>query len=112
MKKRFLCFMRGLTTGMLFMGLMSCSTPKNVTYFQDLTDTIVQSPTVVPTVVKPSDKLTIVIKTKDDRLVNLFNLTLPNDRVGDGYSQYTVTPQGTIDFPVLGILQVAGMTRK
>lgn len=103
--------MRGLTTGMLFMGLMSCSTPKNVTYFQDLTDTIVQSPTVVPTVVKPSDKLTIVIKTKDDRLVNLFNLTLPNDRVGDGYSQYTVTPQGTIDFPVLGILQVAGMTR-
>lgn len=92
--------------------LSSCSTPKKVTYFQDITETVIPVSPSSPTRVEPFDKLNIVVKTRDSQLVNLFNLTLPGDRVGDGYSQYTVTKDGMIDFPVLGYLKVAGMTRE
>lgn len=111
MKNRFLRSVRNVSMGLLFIGIAGCSTPKNVTYFQDLNETVYSTPQSIQTVVEPFDKLTIIVKTKDAQLVNLFNITLPGDRVGDGYSQYTVTGAGTIDFPVLGTLKVAGMTR-
>lgn len=111
MKKGFLDTFRYTFACFLLAGLGACSTPKNVSYFQDLTETVMPVPTAIQTKVEPSDKLSIIVKSKDPRLVNLFNLTLPGDRVGDGYSQFTVSPSGTIDFPVLGTLEVAGMTR-
>ena len=111
MKKNICKPLRILLAALVIMGAASCSTPKQVTYFQDLTEDVVSTVPPVLTKVEPSDKLSIVVKTKDAQLVNLFNLTLPGDRAGDGYSEYTVTPQGTIDFPVLGTLEVAGMTR-
>lgn len=96
---------------LLLVSMASCSSPKNIAYFQDLTDAVVAVPAGARTQVEAGDKLTIVVKSKDEKLVNLFNLTLPGDRLGDGYSDYTVTPEGTIDFPVLGKLKVNGMTR-
>lgn len=111
MKKGFIHTVRCAFAGILLLGLGACTTPKNVTYFQDLTETVMPIPNIIQTKVEPSDKLSIIVKSKDPKLVNLFNLTLPGDRVGDGYSQFTVTPEGTIDFPVLGTLKVEGMTR-
>ncbi|MDE5883051.1 MAG: polysaccharide export protein [Muribaculaceae bacterium] len=111
MKKRFLQTARYIVGGILLLGLSACSTPKKVAYFQDLTEAVMPVPQAIQTKVEPSDKLSIIVKSKDPKLVNLFNLTLPGDRVGDGYSQFTVSREGTIDFPVLGTLKVAGMTR-
>lgn len=112
MGKKHLPLLRNAIMGMLLLGCAaSCTTPKNVAYFQDLTEAVIEIPGAIQTVVQPSDKMTIIVKTKDERLVNLFNITLPGDRVGDGYSEYTVSPAGTIDFPVLGTLKVEGMTR-
>ncbi len=111
MKNRFLKGITALSVSMMLLATVSCSTPKNVTYFQDLTESIQAVPSSIQLKVEPADKLRIIIKTKDAKLVNLFNLTLPGDRPGDGYSDYTVTPEGTIDFPVLGNLKVSGMTR-
>ncbi len=111
MNKTIVSTLRNIAACLLLIGVASCTTPKNVTYFQDLTETVMPAPEPVLTRVKPMDKLSIQVKTKDAQLVNLFNLTLPGDRVGEGYSDYTVTPEGTIDFPVLGELKVAGLTR-
>ena len=110
--------------------LASC-TPKNVAYFQDLTEEAIVLPSSGEIKIKPNDKLSIVVKTMDPSLSALFNLAITTDRTGDnvnlntgggtlraanyaastGISKYTVTPQGTIDFPVLGELKVEGMTR-
>ena len=53
----------------------------------------------------------------EPQLSSLFNLEIISDRVGDqnvslsGMSRYTVTPDGTIDIPVIGVVKVEGMTR-
>lgn len=102
--------------GKLLMGLMllvatGCGTPKKVTYFQDLQESVYT--TISPELIKiePNDKLSIVVKSKDPELSSIFNKTLPNDRVNTGFSDYSVDSQGMIDFPLLGELKVAGMTR-
>ncbi|MDE6577878.1 MAG: polysaccharide biosynthesis/export family protein [Muribaculaceae bacterium] len=95
----------------LTVAMTGCKTPKNVAYFQDVTENVY--PSLPPNQIKiePNDRLSIVVKTSDVRLSQLFNKTLPSDRLGEGYSDYIVTPEGMIDFPILGPLKVAGMNR-
>lgn len=128
-------FLNALRAG-LFMATAiiaaSCSTPKNITYFQDVTDNMtVENAARRDIKVEPDDKLSIIVNSKDPALANLFNLGVYSNRLGqvsptsgtgtvlmdyslpnsEGISTYTVTPEGNIDFPVLGKLHVAGMTR-
>ncbi len=112
--------------------LSSCKTPKNVAYFQDLDDTVITQLVQPQQIrVQPDDKLSIVVSSKDPALAAIFNLPIITNRAGqassvsgtgttlrtyngsstDGISNYTVSPEGTIDFPVLGILKIEGMTR-
>lgn len=111
--------------------LSGCHTPKNVAYFQDETvDVIPLTQNSGQIKIMPHDKLSIVVKSKDPSLSGLFNLTVTTDRLAqdnptsgtgsslrsysgtpDGISKYTVTANGDIDFPVLGMLHVEGMTR-
>lgn len=107
-----------------------CRTPKNVAYFQDVTTETVSLPSTGQIKIAPNDKLSILVKTMDPALSALFNLQVVSDRVGEGSTQnmgtgtlrgssytssgiakYTVSPEGTIDFPLLGEIKVAGMTR-
>ena len=106
------------------LALTSC-TPKNVAYFQDIDDTLVTIDRASTQIkVQPEDKLSIVVHSKDDALSKLFNLpvvstnitqatlttdvrTIRNDGgVKSGVSVYTVAPDGTIDFPILGKLRL------
>ena len=101
--------------------LASCSTPKNIDYFQDVqTGTIVSPISQLDIKVQPEDKLSIVVSTQDPALSSLFNLTnkqispsaIPSyAQGGNDASYYTVSPSGDINFPVLGKLHIAGMTR-
>ena len=111
--------------------LTGCHTPTDVAYFQDVTDTTFSIPTSGEIKIAPNDKLNILVKTMDPTVSALFNLATATDRIGgetttmstgagtlrstsstsSGVAKYTVSPQGTIDFPVLGELKVEGMTR-
>lgn len=97
----------------------SCSAPKDVTYFQDTdTNTIIELAATKQITVQPGDKLSIVVKSKEPAISNLFNLPVYTTRVGaegatiaDQVASYTVDNAGDIEFPVLGKLHIAGMTR-
>lgn len=110
----------------------SCSTPKNVAYFQDVTEESITTAAPGEIRIAPNDKLSILVKTMDPSLTAMFNLTVASDRIEDentalqvgkgtiktaittggyGFSKYTVNNEGCIDFPVLGEIKVAGMTR-
>lgn len=131
MKRNRLVF-RGLIAGMIAIVMTGCGVPKGVAYFQDMDSTVIlETAQNAPIKVKPGDKLSIVVKSKDPQLSALFNLPVYSSRVGQGASvngsgaelrpytgsqsesvaSYTVSSSGDIDFPVLGTMKVAGMTR-
>lgn len=112
--------------------ICSCSTPKNVAYFQNAE--AIRGMTLQneqPFRLRPKDKINIVVSSTDPMLVQQFNLTSssssmrplgsnlsPQTSIGNitsGPSQilaYTVDEQGDIDFPVLGKIAVEGKTRQ
>lgn len=102
--------------------LGACSTSKNITYFQDLRPGESELTLAAPVEIKiqPKDKLSILVNSQDPRLTNLFNLPIFTQQIGQegntgssrGVSGYTVDTDGNIDFPVLGQLYIAGMTRE
>ena len=106
------------------MVLASCSAPRQVAYFQDVSgkDTLLMNVGIQPLTVQPGEKLMIVVHSSVSELAATFNLPVVGYRLGtsntnQNYSStyatmsYTVSPEGTIDFPVLGKIKVEGMTR-
>lgn len=100
----------------------SCATPK-IAYLQDMqpgTAEEVLNTTEIR--VRPEDKISILVNSKDPLLANLFNLPIVSRQIGttssasssnsQGISGYTVNKDGNIDFPVLGPVHVADMTRE
>lgn len=116
MKKRFLTLFLGIVL------LASCNTSKEILYFQDI---VVNQPEVIEgardITVQPKDQISIVVSSKDPQLAALFNLTKIQYRAGytdlkggnnnGEISGYTLNDNGDIDFPVLGTLHIAGMTK-
>lgn len=112
------------------MWIISCSTPKDVTYFQDaesLNNMAMQAEQQFR--LKPEDKINIVVNSSNPMLAQQFTLTTTNSKniLGSSVSPkttvggsvgntqmiaYTVDEQGTIDFPVLGKISVGGKTRR
>lgn len=112
----------------------SCGTPKNIAYFQGTQDsTILEIAAAANKEIKvePHDKISIIVSCKDPALAQMFNLHVftnsqaeksasngtgsefRNYNVGysDGINGFTVSPEGTIDYPVIGKIKVEGMTR-
>ena len=99
----------------------SCDSSKKVVYFQDLKSGISEQLIASTQITfRPEDKLSIVVSSKDPQLASLFNLPIASFRAGlasgaqnsnQEMSVYTVDAQGDIEFPVLGKIRVAGMTR-
>lgn len=100
--------------------LSSCAAPK-VAYFLDMQPgTAEQVINTMEIRVRPEDKISILVNSKDPLLMDLFNLPIISRQVGStssfsqsqGISGYTINKQGDIDFPVLGRVHVEGMTRE
>ena len=98
----------------------SCAPVKDIAYFQNK---IVDSPEKIDKhagiVIQPKDMLSIIVSSRNPELVAMFNLPVVSYQAGSeivnsGYQKltgYVVDNDGHIDFPVLGTLKVAGMTR-
>jgi len=101
--------------------LSSCATVKDIAYFQNK---VVNHPEKIDKhagiVIQAKDMLSIVVSSRNPELVTMFNLPIVSFQAGtDNVSAtgaqrllgYVVDNDGYIDFPVLGPLNVAGMTR-
>lgn len=101
--------------------LSSCAATKSINYFQDLKQGVseqILNPMQIK--VKPEDQISIIVNSKDPQLASLFNLPLVASRLGQStntssnqqVSGYTIDSSGSIDFPVLGKIHIAGMNRE
>lgn len=105
----------------LLLMLSSCDMSKRITYFQDIQEQrAYTNEQPAPEIrLRPEDKVTIVVNTKVPELSALFNLPYTTRVIGSqsestnsqGTSGYIIKADGTIDFPVLGMVQAAGKTR-
>ncbi len=102
-------------TGIVF---SSCTNKKKLIYFQGNSGAEALSKSYNP-VIKSDDILSITVMDIDQDAVRPFNIpvTAQNQNVG-GYAQgaptppgYLVNADGYIDFPVIGRLKLAGLTR-
>lgn len=117
------------TLSLLFIGMImlsSCGSSKDVVYFQDLgpDQTEIKLPVSQAITIKPEDKISIIVNSRDPQLTDMFNLPYVTRQLGQslrsdysvgsnsGISGYTVDENGEIDFPVLGKIYVAGKTRQ
>ena len=107
-----------LSMAALVMMAVSCAVPK-VAYFTDAQlGREVRVPSAEDLKLQEGDKISIVVNSRDPLLTNLFNLPIVTSSIGDsgssvarGMAGYTIDRFGEIDFPVLGKLHVAGMSR-
>ncbi|WP_291528217.1 polysaccharide biosynthesis/export family protein [Bacteroides sp. UBA939] len=103
--------------------LVSCKTTDNsITYFQDLDNqpaAIAGEPVNYAPRIAPDDQLSIIVSGTDPSAVAAFNMPLAS-YLAPGETNVVSTPVlhtylvnsgGEIDFPVLGKLHIAGMTR-
>ncbi len=106
--------------------LTSCASVKDVPYFQNSAEFDgSQGATLYDMTIKPKDRLNIIVYSATDNMAVLpFNieeplpLEAPNPRTGQqligiSYGQlhrYLVESDGTIDFPIVGKLHLAGLT--
>lgn len=105
--------------GLLVFLLASCAAPKNVIYFQDvqygMQENIEQNYEIE---IRKDDLLGITVSARNPELAIPFNLpatayTMEAKSSSSGTQLgYLVDTDGNIDFPVLGQIHVAGMTRK
>lgn len=106
------------------MAMTSCKTVENnLTYFQDL-DAGDKLPDITlnadqyMSVVEPDDELLITVTARDNRVSAQYNLPAINPAKASSFGNsgqiqnqtYIVNTNGDIDFPVLGMVHVAGLT--
>lgn len=101
--------------------LGSCGSSKQVAYFQNADSVnLSASKMLYDAKIMPKDQLTITVVTTDPKAAIPFNLTVPNtlgnggqiSSGGSGSLQaYLVDNDGFINFPVLGKIKVAGLTK-
>lgn len=103
--------------------MSSCDVSKRITYFQDIQNhqgSTAEQPR--PEIrLRPEDKISIIVNSKVPELTALFNLPYTTRILGQtneqitntnqGTSGYIIKADGTIDFPVLGLVQAEGKTR-
>ena len=106
----------------VFIFLSSCASQK-VVYFEDMTSGTQEKVLNIKDIrVRPEDKISILVNSKNLQLTNLFNLPYVSQQLGmiegqtmgypKGISGYTVDKEGNITFPVLGKVHVEGMNRE
>ena len=105
--------MRKLTLfACLLVLLASCTAPSRITYLRDMEYNQAYAAAKAPELrLHPEDQISIQVLSTDPSLAAPFNAT--SGAVTDmGAARYTIDKDGNIDFPVLGVMHIEGMTVK
>lgn len=118
------CLLSLCAAAVLAGALSSCRSPRDVTYFSELeAGTVQEINSVKDITVRPDDRLSILVVSKDPQLAALYNLPMMAHRVGqpgvstsptsgnNEVASYVVDQYGDIQFPQLGTLHIEGMRR-
>ena len=104
-------FTFGMVMVTIIMLLSSCSTPKDIAYFQDFNpgkSIVVQNPVEIK--FRADDEIRILVSSDKPELAAQFSLSSGGSS-GEG-SRYTIDSEGCIRFPLLGKIHVAGLNRQ
>ncbi len=92
----------------------SCVDVRKATYFNDVKDSVIDTPTPVPeSIIRKNDLLSISVSSLNTTATEIYNnpntgVNLPNN-AGSGY---LVSAEGTIHFPGLGAVKAEGLTKE
>lgn len=116
--------MKKLLIPIVFMAIVlllnGCSSAKQVAYFQNIDSvSLAASKGLYDARIMPKDLLTITVVTSDPETSKPFNLSVSNTLGTDGrlgsttgsLLQYLVDNEGNINFPIIGSVHVAGLTK-
>lgn len=104
----------------MLLALASCNTSKEILYIQDVETGKPQKISPEQSImIQPKDMMSIVVSSKDPQLAAMFNLPVnsyragvPSDNASGYYLQgYVVDNEGDINFPVIGKVHAAGLSR-
>lgn len=104
---------------LLILSIMSCSAPKNITYFQGLQNLDeINITNKTETKYKPQDIISILVSAADPESAIPFNSNTTintsevesTNSVSSNASKYLIDTNGIIEFPVIGQLKVAELT--
>ncbi len=101
----------------------SCGSSEKIAYLQGTEQMTPEEFAVATTLydarIMPKDLLTVVVSTTDPEASRPFNLTMPNVSSGTSLSggqgslqTYLVDNNGQIEFPVVGMITVKGLTKR
>lgn len=122
-------YLRTTPLSLGFFLFIACGTPANIVYFQEAPHNSQLSPLKVDYIrLQPTDQISIVVNSRDPQVASMFNLPYYGKRLAESQSLtgaggnmsasaqsisgYTVDSHGDIDFPVLGRIHLAGLTRE
>lgn len=95
----------------LFVFFTSCTTKKEIIYFQNAKDfeTIVDTDTFKAKL-KIGDIVTIYVSTLDQTVTEPYNIVMQTGMGGGQMIDYLIDTDGNIDYPVLGKVKLVGLT--
>ena len=116
-------FVKLLMAAGLMAAVAACGpsqTYKNINYMQDVQrDTVMNMKASQGILVQPMDMISIVVSHRDPELAAMFNLSNATYQAGSESGNrntyrllgYSVDNHGDIDFPIVGKIHIAGMSR-
>lgn len=121
-KRKYKYYYKHVLTFIAALLLSSCGSSEKVAYLQNAGQVSAESSKVLfDARIMPKDILTITVTTIDPEAAIPFNLSVPTTVSQAGsktltsqpvLQDYLVANDGTIDFPIIGEIKVAGLTKK
>lgn len=96
----------------MILSMVGCGSSKNVTYWQNIDSiSLAASKGLYDARIMPKDELTILVQTTDPLTSEPFNLRLNGQQNQTQNRGYLVDNDGYINFPIVGKIHVAGLTK-